>query len=144
MKHLLRLGLLLGTALLALAAATPDDAKTIQGTWLPIAAELGGQPVPDAVLKTIRLRLAAGRYEVFVGEQPDRGTYTMDAAAAPKCITVTGTDGANAGKTFPAIYELTGDTLRICYDLSGSKRPAEFKTAGGTALYLVTYRRQQP
>ena len=42
-----------------------------------------------------------------------------------------------------AIYELNGDTLRICYDLSGSKRPTEFKTAAGTKLYLVTYNRKK-
>ena len=45
------------------------------------------------------------------------------------------------GKTFTAIYELNGDTLRICYDLSGAKRPAEFKSAPATRLYLVTYQR---
>jgi uncharacterized protein (TIGR03067 family) len=56
---------------------------------------------------------------------------------------VIGTEGPNQGKTFPAIYELNGDTLRICYDLSGAKRPAEFKTIAGTKLYLVTYSRSK-
>ena len=32
-------------------------------------------------------------------------------------------------------------TLAICYDLSGSHRPTEFKTVSGTKLYLVTYLR---
>jgi len=56
-------------------------------------------------------------------------------------MTITDTAGPNQGKTFPAIYELKGDTLRICYDLSGAKRPTEFKTVAGTQLYLVTYTR---
>ena len=43
-------------------------------------------------------------------------------------MTITGTEGPNHGRTFPAIYELKGDTLRICYDLSGAKRPTEFKS----------------
>ena len=73
---------------------------------------------------------------------PDRGTYTLDSDAKPKGMTITGTEGPNRGKTFPAIYELNGDTLRICYDLSGAKRPTEFKTSAGTKLYLVTYNRQ--
>ena len=30
---------------------------------------------------------------------------------SPKAMEVTGTDGPNKGKTFPAIYELKGDTL---------------------------------
>jgi uncharacterized protein (TIGR03067 family) len=58
-------------------------------------------------------------------------------------ITVIGTEGPNQGKTFPAIYELKKDTLRICYDLSGAKRPTEFKTMSGTRLFLVTYKREK-
>jgi hypothetical protein len=37
-----------------------------------------------------------------------------------------------------------GDTLRVCYDLSGKSRPTEFKTKEGTRLFLVTYKRQNP
>jgi uncharacterized protein (TIGR03067 family) len=124
-------------------AGTPDDAEKVQGTWKPVTAELGGQPMSDAILKLISLKLENGTYEAFVGDEPDRGTYTLDAAAQPKGMTVVGTDGPNKGKTFPAIYEIKEDTLRICYDLSGAKRPTEFKTIGGTKLYLVTYHRKK-
>jgi len=65
----------------------------------------------------------------------------IDFTSEPKGMTITDTAGPNQGKTFPAIYELKGDTLRICYDLSGAKRPTEFKTVAGTQLYLVTYTR---
>jgi uncharacterized protein (TIGR03067 family) len=57
---------------------------------------------------------------------------------------MTGTEGPNQGKTYPAIYELHEDTLRICYDLSGAKRPTKFRTVAGTRLYLVTYERKKP
>jgi uncharacterized protein (TIGR03067 family) len=125
------------------AADPPADAKAIQGTWSPIKAELGGQPQPDAILKTISLKLTDGKYEVFVGNAPDNGTYTVDSSTTPKSITVTGTDGPNRGRTFPSIYELDGDMLRICYDLSGKKRPTEFKSLPDTKLYLVTYARKK-
>ena len=75
------------------------------------------------------------------GPSPDNGTITIDPAAKPKAMIVTGVTGPNAGKTFPAIYEFNGDTLRICYDLSGAKRPTEFSTTPGTKLYLVDYER---
>lgn len=130
-------------ALVPLAAgSTDDDAKAVQGDWKPIKAELAGQPMSDAVLKMISLKLDNGKYEVSVGGAPDSGTYTLDSTTTPKSITVTGTAGPNRGKTFPAIYELNGDTLRICYDLSGAKRPAEFKSIASTKLYLVTYTRK--
>jgi uncharacterized protein (TIGR03067 family) len=145
--HVIALILTVSFAAFTTAAADDkDDAKTVQGTWLPVKADLGGQAMPDAVLKTIRLELNDGKYTAYVGEEPDKGTYTLDAATTPKGMTITGTEGPNHGKTFPAIYEIghddTGDTLRICYDLSGAKRPTEFKSVAGTKLYLVTYRRK--
>ena len=135
--------LALAAALPAFAADSLNDAKAVQGSWVPATAELGGQPMTEAVLKTISLKLDNGKYEVLVGGNPDRGTYSIDSASKPKSMTITGTEGPNHGKTFPAIYELKGDTLRICYDLSGAKRPTEFKSVAGTKLYLVTYNRKK-
>jgi uncharacterized protein (TIGR03067 family) len=143
MKHIFCIGLAVAASLSALATDPPDDAKAVQGSWTPAQAELGGQPMTDDILKNISLKLDNGKYEVFVGDKPDRGTYTIDSTTKPKSMTVTGTEGPNNGKTFPAIYEFKGDTLRICYDLSGAKRPTEFKSVAGTNLYLVTYSRKK-
>jgi uncharacterized protein (TIGR03067 family) len=143
MKHTLWICLTVAASLTMFAADSTEDVKAVQGNWTPAKADLGGQPMPEAVLKTISLKLENGKYEVFVGNSPDRGTYTIDSTSKPKAITVVGTEGPNNGKTFPAIYELKGDTLRICYDLSGAKRPTEFKSVAGTKLYLVTYVRKK-
>ena len=124
-------------------ADVPDDAKAIQGTWTPMTAELAGEPMADAVLKTIILKLDSGKYEVSVAGKVDKGTCTLDPTTEPKSLTIQGTDGPNAGKTYPCIYELDGDKLRVCYDLSGKKAPADFSTAKGTLLYLVTYARKK-
>ena len=143
MKNIFYIGLAIAVSLSAFAADSPNDAKAVQGNWKPVKAELAGQPMHDAVLKMISLKLDNGKYEVLVGEEPDRGTYTLDSSSEPKSMIITGTEGPNHGKTFPAIYELKGGTLRICYDLSGAKRPTEFKTSAGTQLYLVTYNRKK-
>jgi uncharacterized protein (TIGR03067 family) len=134
--------LVLGAPLNGVAADSPDDAKALQGNWKPIKAELAGQPTAEEDLKIISLKLDQGKYEVFVGETPDRGTYAIDSTTQPKSVSITGTAGPNQGRTFPAIYEIKGDTLRVCYDLSGFKRPTEFKSLPGTKLYLVTYQRK--
>jgi uncharacterized protein (TIGR03067 family) len=133
------------TASLSVSALDESgDAKALQGVWIPVKAEIGGQSVPEAVLKAITLKLSKGEYEVTVtGEpKPDKGTWTLDSIAKPKGMKITSVQGPNAGKTFPAIYELRADTLQVCYDLSGAKRPGEFKTRAGTQLYLVTYSRK--
>jgi uncharacterized protein (TIGR03067 family) len=120
------------------------DGKALEGTWVPLSAELGGRKFPDEVLKTMKLVMAGEKYTVTVGAQTDQGTVKLDAAQNPKAMDIKGTEGPNKGKNFPAIYELKGDTLRVCYDLSGNKRPAEFKTREDTQLFLVTYRREKP
>src|SRR5260370_24702203 len=117
MRRIVCYCLAVATSMATFAASVPDDAKTIQGTWLPIKAELGGQPMTAAVLKSISLKIADGKYEVLVGDQSDKGTYTLDATTTPKGMTITGTGGPNNGKTFPCIYELKGDMLRVSYDL---------------------------
>ena len=47
MKHILCIYLVLAASLAAFAADKLDDAKTVQGNWKPVTAELAGQPMPD-------------------------------------------------------------------------------------------------
>src|SRR4030095_5101568 len=98
------------------------------------SAELAGQSL-DENLKDFRLILADGRYTF----QNDKGEYKLSPSEKPKAMDIIGKEGPNQGKTFLAIYELSGDTLRICYDLSGKTRPQEFSTKAGTRQFLVTY-----
>jgi len=129
------------TALTAMGG-DKSAAGSVEGDWAPVKAELAGQPMPETVLKTIQLNLYKGKYNVLVAGQPDKGTYSLDVSTKPKSMDIKGTEGPNTGRSFPAIYELEGETLRICYDLSGKQRPAEFKSLPGTRLYLVTYKRK--
>jgi uncharacterized protein (TIGR03067 family) len=139
--------LLLASAfvLLASSAAWGDEAKeeSTDGTWLPAKAELGGQPFPDEIRKSMKLVLKDDTYTLTLGPQVDRGTVKRTPSATPKTMAITGTDGPNKGRTFLAIYEHKGDTLRVCYDLTGKKHPAEFKTEPGSQLFLVEYHRQK-
>jgi uncharacterized protein (TIGR03067 family) len=136
--------LVLSFACLSRGDEAKQGAKSMDGTWLPSAAELGGEKVPDEVRKTIKLVIDDGKYAVTVGKNADRGTVKIDPSKKPKEMDIIGTEGPNKGKTILAIYEMTDDTLRICYDLSGKARPSEFKTAKDTNLYLVTYKREKP
>jgi uncharacterized protein (TIGR03067 family) len=120
-----------------------DDAKRVEGTWQLKEAELAGQKWPEDVVKTIQLKITGDKYTLQSNEKPDAGTFKLDPDKQPKQITITGTDGPNKGKTFPAIYEITGDTLKVCYDLSGQAHPREFKTTPGTQLFLATYKRRK-
>jgi uncharacterized protein (TIGR03067 family) len=144
LRSFMALTLVLFLSLPVRAVEAKEDKDAVQGTWLPETAELAGKPFPDEVRKTIKLVIKDDTYTVTVGENPDKGTVKLDPKAKPKTLDITGTDGPNKGKTILAIYEIDGDTLRVCYDLGGKNRPTEFKTKEGTQQFLVTYKRQKP
>ncbi len=107
------------------------------GTWRPVRAELDGQEAPAMALERMELILTEETYTVrFAGEVHDRGVLHVTAAT----LTLTGQHGANDGRVIPAIYQLAGDRLRVCYGLDGTV-PAEFKTGANSQRYLVIYRR---
>ena len=128
---------------LASGEAETKDRDALRGTWLPATAELSGKNFPDEVRKSMKLEISGNDYKVTVGKTVDKGTVKLDLSAKPKAMDITGTDGPNNGKTFLAIYELDGDTLRVCYDLSGKARPTEFKSKPDSQLFLVTYKREK-
>jgi uncharacterized protein (TIGR03067 family) len=129
-------------------SATPKpDAYPRDGVWKPISAALAGSKMPKPALNAITLRISGTNYEVSVmGErQPDRGSHALDESATPKRITITGTNGPNKGKTFLGIYEVKDtNSLRVCYDLSGTAFPTKFESTPETGYYLVEYRSSEP
>jgi uncharacterized protein (TIGR03067 family) len=134
------------TFLLATATQARDDksdTQALQGTWALASAELAGKPFPEQLVKSMSLTMKDGRYTVMVGQGKDEGTCKLDSSKTPKTIDITGTDGPNKGKTFLAIYKLDGDSLSICYDLSGKAYPTEFKSKPDTKLFLVEYKRDK-
>jgi uncharacterized protein (TIGR03067 family) len=141
LKRFVALVLVLSFSLVAWSADKDGDA--MQGTWVPSSAEFAGEKFPDEVRQTIKLVVKGDKYTVTVGKQVDQGTVKVNPSAKPKTLDITSTEGANKGKTILAIYELDGDTLRVCYDLNGKDRPTEFKTRTNTQLFLVTYKREK-
>lgn len=111
--------------------------SNLQGTWRPVRAELDGEAAPDLALERMELVLRSDAYSVsFAGAIHDRGVFAHTATT----LTLTAQQGANDGRIIPAIYQLAGDRLRICYGLDGVL-PLAFATQAGSQRYLVTYRR---
>lgn len=116
----------------------------IEGTWKPVEAELAGLELHVGALGRMILTIKGDHYFLSIpDEELDQGTIKLDPAKKPKTMDIFGTEGPNKGRTFPAIYELAGDTLRICYNLEGRTRPAQFKTGADAKFFLVTYQRQK-
>lgn len=124
-------------------AAQANDLKALEGKWKVEAAEAQGKPVEAPELRELMVTITGDRYEVIVNGETDRGSLKLDESQKPKFMDATDTEGENIGKVIKAIYEVTGDTLRVCYAMKGDERPTEFATKEGTPLLLITYRREK-
>ena len=120
-----------------------DDAKAMEGTWKVESAEAGGKKIESEDLMTLVVKITGARYEVRIKDKVDAGTLALDEKQTPKTMDATDTEGDDVGKVVNAIYELNGDTLRVCYPLDGGERPKEFATKEGSAVLLVTYKREK-
>jgi uncharacterized protein (TIGR03067 family) len=123
-----------------------EDLKKLDGTWTPTSGEQAGEKFPDEVLKTISVVIKGGNWTVTVGNATDKGTATVDTSKKPMEMDLVGTEGPNKDRKILCIYELTDDTLKVCYSLDkdAKERPKEFKSAEGSKLVVFTYKRQKP
>jgi uncharacterized protein (TIGR03067 family) len=147
MKYLSLGGALLATVMATSAwCAEPEKAvgeKAINGVWSPVSAVMDGKSMTTEECKSIHAVFHNGKYSVKVGDQTDKGTYTVDESKDPKQLTIVGTEGPNKGKTIPAIFELDNKTLKVCYDLSGKAAPAKFESKTDSKTFLVTYAKME-
>ncbi len=133
----------------SLIAAKPDTDKELgkfDGTWLVTAVEVSGTKIPEAELQKApsRVTLQGGKWALKAPGREESGTFTVDEAKAPMQMDVKPADGPNAGKTYQAIYELDGDTMKIGYAAPGLDRPTSFETKDKLGYWVNVYKREKP
>jgi uncharacterized protein (TIGR03067 family) len=134
--------LAVGGALIASSAqkGPVDELKKIQGAWKFTAQEMGGQPRPADQLKNMTITFTENQWTVRDGDQViQAGTNKLDATKNPAQVDAAVTEGENKGITMLGIYELKGDTMKVCFDPQGKERPTSFTAKGGQ--YSATFKR---
>jgi uncharacterized protein (TIGR03067 family) len=123
-----------------------DEIAKFHGAWKQISYERDGlkEPLDDEKGWEPRTIFSGNNFVVTIadGSIPIKGIFKLDPTKQPKAIDYTDTFGADAGKTFLAIYSLKGDELIFCAADEGHPRPTEFKTKLGQVLRVN--RRETP
>ena len=70
--------------------------------------------------------------------EPDQGSFKVVESGSPKKMDVT----SDNGDQLVAIYEISGDTFKVCYAMKGASRPTEFKSTEGSDHVLAIYTRK--
>ena len=109
----------------------------LNGTWVPVKLEIGGQMLPAASFDKQKLIINDSAY-TFIAESVDKGvlTYKDDK------LDIYGKDGVNKGKHFTAIYKFENEQLIICYNLAGDVYPATYETKDKPMYFLATFRKE--
>jgi uncharacterized protein (TIGR03067 family) len=127
--------------------ATKKDMKALTGTWRIVSEEREGTELGDEELKGAEAIYAAdGRYSmVRGGDKPVyEGTFEIDATTEPKTIDFTQvSEGRTEGRVIPGIYEIEGDTLRVCRTTGGKGRPTGFSAPAGSGRVLLFLKKRE-
>ena len=122
-------------------ADVENELKKFQGTWTFESVEAGGKKLPIDPFKGMTVTFEGDKYSVKMGDMVvEAATLKLDPSKSPRPFDSTVTEGPNKGKVYLAIYEISGDTLKVCFDPEGKKRPTEFKGESG-AQTLVIHKR---
>ena len=125
-----------------------DDIKVLQGDWLCIMEELGGQPYTKEKVKEMNKRMNVDKNSMIIkrvigGKSGTyEGKFELDPTTKPKKFDFTGKGPAGANVEMKGIYELTENEFKVIYVQKGL-RPKEFKTVKGEAGVYVQYKRDK-
>jgi uncharacterized protein (TIGR03067 family) len=133
-------------AVLAIALAPADkktDKELLQGAWVVVTIEAQGEVVKSGDLfdRVKDMKLTFKDNAVINSHHPDgKGTFKLDPDKKPPALDLVMTV-AQETRTHRAIYELKGDTLRICSSPGEGERPTEFTSKGD--LLILTFKREK-
>lgn len=132
---------LLGYSGTANAQETPDETlakakAALKGTWQVTSLEEGGNQIPAGITSQLKHVFHDDAIVMVVGEKEKLAQYKLDPTASPKTIDIIRKDEVALG-----IYELEGDTLRICL-AKDLRRPTKFESKSETGRNaLVIFKR---
>jgi len=131
-------------ASLSLVGGEPPrtDLDAIQGTWTLVAMETEGHEADPEDFKDYTATYEGNRLTLRAGDRVRRrGIITLAPDRKPRAVNTWDQDGPYEDQTVPGIYELQGDTLKLCFARPGQERPKEFSTKSGTAFLVCTYKK---
>jgi len=145
-----RRAFLIVTAVFLVAGDSPKDKGTkkdmekLLGTWSCVSGQVNGKPIQDETVKLLKLKMTADSYTTTKGDETlFVGAYRLDSTTNPKSIDIIATDGENEGKVALGIYDVDGDSCKLCYTM-GVERPKEFASKPGSGAFFAIWKRAKP
>jgi uncharacterized protein (TIGR03067 family) len=130
---------------LPLALRSAEDAGKeldhLQGSWSLVAAEEAGKNQTELKGRNFSVVVKGDVWSIkYEGQSKSLDMkLELDPSSKPKAVNFISTLRDNVRAH--GIYELEGDTLKVCWAKAGHTRPSEFKTCAGDKCILLTLKR---
>lgn len=146
-----RTSLLIVTMACLIAADSPkDDVKkaleALKATWAFASFETNGQKAPDDAIKNFKLTVSGDEMTFKIGGEVKLTVKQLDPSTSPRIIDLEFKDGPQKGDVFEGIYQVDGDTLKICLHATPNikQRPTEFTGKENSNQILIVFKREKP
>jgi len=129
------------------AASDTDDHQKLQGTWKMQGAVFNGQRMMNDVRWIFdgdHLSIVLqGNYQGAV-----KAEYQLATGESPNTIRIKLFDNPLADKgyyggSYTGIYKLSGDRLKVCYDMTGRQYPANYDAGKGSMRMSYEFTREK-
>jgi len=115
----------------------------LDGKWVlkSVESAMGKQDLPESVGGAV---FDKEKYTFKMGPMTEKGTMTFRLGKKPREVDVKITEGNDKDKTQFGLYELDGDTFKLCVAMAGepdSSRPKEIGYKEGTQETLFVFKR---
>lgn len=118
-----------------------EELAKLQGAWSIVALEVDGQTMTEGTFRGSQIVVSGNAFETISMGATYRGKLKVDPKKTPRMLDLLFEAGPEKGNRSLAIYELDGDSWRICLTVTGKKRPTAFATAPGSGLALEILKR---
>ena len=114
------------------------DLDLLQGTWCVTGLESEGRPMAKEMFAESRITIQGDRFATTGMGAEYAGAISLDESAKPGRIDMKFDAGPPKGSTNLGIYEIDGDTWRICLATHGKVRPKKFDSTAGAGFVVET------
>jgi uncharacterized protein (TIGR03067 family) len=134
------------TAVWSFVAAAQGRAGLTElvGNWREVSRVRDGASVPSAALGRMKQESDGKTATMLGGRVVYEGLASVWPESSPKEIDYLQTsDGDGKGQVRRGIYEVTGNTMRICLARPRADRPKAFSSEPGSGVVMSVYERER-
>lgn len=117
----------------------------LDGKWVltRVESSMGKQDLPEGIGSAV---FDKEKYTFSMGSMTEKGKMMFKLGKKPREVDIKITEGNDEGKTQLGVYELDGDTFKMCVAMAGepeSKRPKALEYKEDTQETLFIFKRMK-